>query len=841
MAFGAGGGLALVAVLVALALFLTSGSDFLSRLDANAVGVIDANAAGIETQLTVGSSPGAIAAGGGFLWVASEADGTVSRIDPETHAVQTLAVGESPAGVAHGEGSVWVTDRNERALVQIDPQTLKPIQRFTVGNGPGAVAVTNGAVWVVNTIDGTVSRVALARGAVSDTIPVGPSPAGIGAGAGAVWVASESNGTVVRIDPASRTIVQAVNVGNRPTGIAVEDAGVWVANSQDGTVSRIDPASNSVSAVVRVGSTPSALAADREGVWAGSSGDGTITRIDPQSGHVADTLALGSSPRALTLSDGKVWATTTSSLAGHGGGFLRVEAMPSSDCRCVDPAFIPEDNVASLLFDGLVAYRRVAGIAGARLVPNLALRLPTPTDQGRTYGFQLHPNLSFSNGTPVRASDFRSSLERLLTVHGEFAPLQGIVGAANCSAQPGKPCDLSDGIEVDDDARTITIHLTDADPEFLYKLARPLSSVVPSKTPPRAARTIPTIGPYRVASFDPDQELRLVRNEHFQMWAPEARPDGYPDEIRVHLSEDAEARLEAVEKGAADWVSLNTASLSAERQKGVLTRYPDRLHRNSLAQTWWWFMNTRSPPFDDLRVRRALSYATDRGALVEITGGLAGETCQILPPSLPGYQPYCPYTRGANAAGTWTAPDLAKARALVAASGTAGIRVEVPGFEREGPAAEIARSFVSLLRRLGYRASWRVFPDFDQYIAYVADSRNRAQIGGAGWQADTLAASNFLLPIFTCASFVPRSPQNLNLFEYCNPRLDAKMKEATALQAEDPVRANGLWAEVDRELVDQAVAVSWGSPHERVLVSERVGNYQNHPLWGTLLDQLWVK
>jgi peptide/nickel transport system substrate-binding protein len=123
---------------------------------------------------------------------------------------------------------------------------------------------------------------------------------------------------------------------------------------------------------------------------------------------------------------------------------------------------------------------------------------------------------------------------------------------------PGKRCDLSDGIEVDNRTRTITIHLTEPDPEFLYKLALPLASLVPAGTPLHAARAqpIPSTGPYRVASLDPDRELRLVRNEHFSMWSADARPNGYPDEIRFHLSHDAEARLAAVEKGAADFVSL---------------------------------------------------------------------------------------------------------------------------------------------------------------------------------------------------------------------------------------------------------------------------------------------
>jgi peptide/nickel transport system substrate-binding protein len=327
-----------------------------------------------------------------------------------------------------------------------------------------------------------------------------------------------------------------------------------------------------------------------------------------------------------------------------------------------------------------------------------------------------------------------------------------------------------------------------------------------------------------------------VRNEQFRVWSADARPDGYPDEISFRLMPDAAARLRTVETGAADWVALNDVSFTAEQQKGVLTRHADRLHSDGRPGTYWAFLNTRVPPFDDVRVRRALNYAADRREMVRLTGGIRQATCQVLPPSFPGYRPYCPYTREPSPAGTWNGPDLRKARSLVSDSGTRGTRVEVA--VPAGIPHPTAGYLVSLLRQLGYRASLRVVRG--DIVSYMANSRNRAQIVTSGWIADTLAASNFL-QLFTCSSYVPKSPQSLNLSEYCNPQLDSKVKKAAALQVSDPARANKLSAAADRALVDQAVTLAWSNEPDRVLVSGRVGNYQSHALWGTILDQLWVQ
>ena len=98
------------------------------------------------------------------------------------------------------------------------------------------------------------------------------------------------------------------------------------------------------------------------------------------------------------------------------------------------------------------------------------------------------------------------------------------------------------------------------------------------------------------------------------------------------------------------------------------------------------FLNVRERPFDSLDVRRAVNFATDRARLVALAGGpeLVTPTCQFIPSGFPGYEPYCPYTTAAAPGRGWSAPDVARARSLIARSGRAGAPVTVvtPDFQR---------------------------------------------------------------------------------------------------------------------------------------------------------------
>jgi peptide/nickel transport system substrate-binding protein len=816
----------------------------LAGIDEDAVGVIDQGGSRITAQYRVGRAPGAVASGGGSVWVASQLDGTVSRLDGPHEPVITIPVGGDPGALAFGAGSLWVADGDGRDVAQVDPGSNKVLQRIEAANAPKSLAVAAGALWVVSGADGSVRRIEI--GGASRTLRLGAKATAVAAGAGAVWVTSEESGTVTRVDPRSGAVVAPVNVGNGPTAVAVGEGAVWVVNRGDGTLSRVDPTKNAVSGTVSVGTDARAVGVGGGRVWVAGGEDGTVVRVDPVGPRVLSRLHTGSSPTALTVADGSVWTAATAPAAAHRGGTLRVispESGPHAANWLNDAGWSSETwMLTSLAYDGLVAYRRADGIAGTTLVGALATRPPPPSPDGRTYVFTLRKGLRYSNGAPVRPGDFRASMERYLRATGKGFPpyFSRVAGVPACMRRPAH-CDLSRGIESDPGTGTITIHLTAPDAELLDKLTMPFAYVVPAGTPARRSLSLapPGTGPYRFAGWDSARGGRLVRNPRFRATAN--RPAGLVDRIdfKASMRGDGGARgIAAVERGAADAVLLSPPLARIINPRGVkalVTRAPGQVHSVPTAGTTWMFLNVRRAPFDDIRVRRAVNLATDRAALVELAGGpeIASPACTTVPMAFPGFEPGCAYTANRSRGGGWTAPDLDRARRLIAASGTAGERVvvDVPTPQRH----RMGRYFVSLLRELGFHARLRVLP-IGPYFARIQTPGSRDQMGFVGWAADFISPSSFIDGNFTCTP--PHDPIDGNPSHLCNRGVTRAVARARAATG---AGATTAWAAAERRLVDLAPAVPTTNDRTMIFVSKRVGNVTHHAQWTTLLDQMWVR
>jgi YVTN family beta-propeller protein len=827
----AAGLMGVIAAAVAIPIFAFgqggSGVNSIEAAAGNSAGSIDPVSNRLVANVDVGTTPTGVAVGEGAVWVTNASDGTVTRIDPATRSVrQTIRVGSGPSAIAVGAGAVWVVNGPDGTVSRIDPGTTDVVQTIEVGNAPAGIAIGAGGVWVGNGGDQTVSKIDAKTGTVTRTLAVGASATELAAAPGAVWMTSSRSRTVSRIDPGSGDVVETINVGGGPTGIAAAGNAVWVANSLEGTVSRIDAATNAVVEIVKVGNGPVSIAAGRGAVWVSDEFGGTVSRIDPATNRRVGTVSVHNRPVGIALAGDAPWVAVRATGAVHRRGTLRVAKDQPLDS--IDPAIAYEPMSQALLNmtgDGLTGWKRAGGSEGTQLVPDLAVSLPTPTNGGKTYTFTLRRGIRYSTGATVEPRDVRASIERLFKVDSPQAGFfEGIVGAARC-AKSRKACDLSHGIVVNDASGAVTFHLTAPDPDFLYKLGLAFAYVLPASTPPRPTRTrpLPATGPYMISAYRPGHLVTLVRNPHFREWSHAAQPDGYPDRIEVRLDMSADEAVNAVEQGRAD-----VTGVPASRLEEVTTRYAGQVHSTPATGTIGLFLNTRVPPFDDPRARRAVAYAVDRAALVKALGGPGAtrSTCQILPPNFPGYRPYCPFK----------GPNLARARELVAASGTNGMRVTVWGWR---PVFTVqARYAASLLRRLGYRVRLRLLGE--GFWNFISDSRNRAQIGTIGFIADYPAAAHFFKNL-SCRSFVEATTANNNHPQFCDPSIDAAMRQALAVQATNPQAAVELWARIDRRVTDAAPWVPLVTPVWTDLVSKRVGNYQFHPQLGQLYDQFWVR
>jgi peptide/nickel transport system substrate-binding protein len=413
-----------------------------------------------------------------------------------------------------------------------------------------------------------------------------------------------------------------------------------------------------------------------------------------------------------------------------------------------------------------------------------------------------------------------------------------IVGGDACVKTP-TTCSLDQGVIANDAKNTVTFHLTRGDPEFFDKLAVPFAFILPTGTPNHEVQIPPAgTGPYKWAEYNANKALKLVRNPFFKEWSKDAQPNGNPDTIIEKLGLSVEGEVTQVENGQADWMFDTPPS---DRLNEMSTKYSSQVFVNPLTAVYYMAFNVRVPPFNNLKARQAVNFATDRNALVKIYGGpkLAVPTCQVLPPTFPGYKPYCPYTKSPSSSGKWTAPDLAKARKLIAESGTKGAVVKV-NTDTTDVNKGFGEYFIGLLNSLGYKAQPQ-FLSADIQYPFCQNSKNKVQFCFSDWFQDYPAASDFLNVLLGCQDFVPNSNASPNISEFCDKKIQAEMDAAGKQGITDPTGANAKWAQVDRDVTDQAPWVAMFNPKYVNFVSKRVKGFIFSPQWYFLIDQASVK
>jgi YVTN family beta-propeller protein len=837
--WAAGGAMVAVAAAIGLPVLLAANSRN-PREPADAVVELTAAGNGVDRSIALSTPPGAAVSADGSVWVTSPAGNVVYRIAPASGSiVETIPVGSSPTAITAAGGDIWVANTLGGTVSRINEAVNEVVGTINVGPEPTGITFGGGAIWVADAANSTVEEIDPVSGRLRFTIALDSAPFGVAFGAGSLWVTSPAKDTVTRVDPRSGQPGQQIAVGSGPTVAVFGLGSVWVVNGLDSTVSRVDPGTDAVAATIPVGNGPVALGVSDDFVWAADRLSATLTKINAANDSTSTTNAVGGGV-GLTGLGGHLWvAAGVAGKAPPTGGTLRVvsSVIPTS----VDPAVLPPNNLPPFsngTYDELVAFQQAGGSGALQLVPDLAIAMPTVSQDGMVYTFTLRPGLRYSTGQPVRPENFRRAMERALSLNADADPnLDGIVGATACKV--GGSCNLTRGVTVNDQADTVTFHLMAPESDFLYQIATVFTAPVPPDVPAlRASRTpVPGTGPYMVAHFTPGRTATFVRNPHFREWSAAAQPQGSPDKILWTYTPSLALERTDIETDKADWSEDGLSDPSAFQ-----AQFPEQTHVSAVPVMVYTAFNTRVAPFNDPRVRRAFSLAANRRKLVTLLGGpnFATPTCQILPPGIPGYQPYCPFSTDASPSGIWVGPDLAKARTLVEASGTKGMRVTVWS-DDQGSDGPVGAFTVAVLRELGYRATLHR-ASHSAVVEATSDSRRNIQATDGAWGAEFPLASTFFDDLFRCSDFRLADPADTaNGSFFCDPAIDRLMNRADSDQTTDPEQAAATWTTVDRAVTFDAPWVPLVTVNNVDFVSARVTNYQFSPFLGILLDQLHVR
>jgi peptide/nickel transport system substrate-binding protein len=497
----------------------------------------------------------------------------------------------------------------------------------------------------------------------------------------------------------------------------------------------------------------------------------------------------------------------------------------------LDPGLAFSLEAATALHDTyfpLLTYAPAGGKAGTELIPALAKSLPKIDRDGRRYTLQLRPGLRYSDGRPVRASDFRFAIERLFRVNSLGSTFYtGIVGAERFA--PTKKGGIA-GIETDDDSGRIVIHLAEPSGTFSYVLALPFSAPLPPDTPAddQTAHPPPATGPYMITAVKPGRSWEYARNPY---WATDngpampQLPDGHVDKLSFEVRSNPVTQLEEVERGKVDWMK-NPPPVA--RYPEVKRRYEGTQFREEpTISTYYFWMNIQAPPFDDVRVRRAVNYAIDPAALERIYAGTLKRTQQVLPAQMPGYRKFELYPH-----------DIGRAKRLVERADPRDRKVTV-WTNNLTPNDEVGEYYQQVLNEIGLDAKLKTVDAANYFTVIGNASTPDLDTGWANWFLDYPHPSDYFQPQLASESILPVG--NTNWARFSDPKIDAKIRQLASEQLGPKQEAE--YAALDREVMKQAPWAPFGTLTLGTFVSDSVNldELVVSPIYGQDLATLQLK
>lgn len=529
----------------------------------------------------------------------------------------------------------------------------------------------------------------------------------------------------------------------------------------------------------------------------------------------------------------------------HKGGTLTV--LNSSPQENFDPARLYTSgggNVPSLVFRTLTTRNRENGAAGAKVVPDLATDTGRPNKDATVWTYTLKKGLKYEDGTPITSADIKYGIER------SFAPeLSGgapylrdwLVGAANYQG-PYKDKKGLSAIETPD-ARTIVFHLNKPEGEFPYLATQTQFTPVPQSkdTGTKYAEHPVSSGPYKVVKNDNNGEHIVLERNTYWSAATDAERKAYPDKVDVKSGLDSSVinqRLSASQGTDSAAVTTDTNLGPAELAKVTGDKeLASRVGTGHFGYTNYIAFNPTVKPFNNVKVRQAISYAIDRSSVINAAGGsaLAEAATTFLPNQKSfGYEPYDLFPAGATG-------DPAKAKELLKQAGyPSGLTITLTHSNAKDfeTSPEIATAIQDALKKAGITVKLQGLEDND-YSDTVHSVKTEPGFFLAHWGADWPSGGPFLAPIFDGRQIV-RDGANFNTGLLNDKSVNAEIDAINKLTDLDA--AAKRWGALDKKIGEQALTVPLFHPVYKRLVGKDIRNVVISDWTGVLdISQVAVK
>jgi oligopeptide transport system substrate-binding protein len=430
------------------------------------------------------------------------------------------------------------------------------------------------------------------------------------------------------------------------------------------------------------------------------------------------------------------------------------------------------------LYEGLVIHNNKGEV-----VPGVAESW-TVSDDGRTYRFTLRANAKWSNGDPVRASDFVYSYRRLMNPETGAKYANLLYPLRNAEKVNKK----TDGAKLEDlgaravDDRTLELTLEQPTPYFIELLTHqtglPVHPASVEKHGNNFVRPENWVsnGAYVLKSVVPNDHIRLEKNPNFHDAA-----NVQIDVVRVIPHKDLAAAVRRFEAGELHF----TTDLPADQIKRLRQQFGSQVNVSPYLGTWYYAFNTSKKPYDDVRVRTALSMTIDREFIAEqIWGETMIPAYGFVPPGIGNY--------GTPAEAEWKALSPIeredRAKALLAEAGFGPqkpLKVQVRYNTTDNNRNTVV-AIADMWKAIGVQTEF-VNTDAKTHFAVLRDT-NDFEIARAGWIGDYSDPHNFLFLFlsdntgFNYARW--KSPQFDELMRRAAAETDLKARAALLLEAD---------------------------------------------------------